>query len=216
MRSTLCRSIQNVPAYSARQWRYRFCSICSSEEPLREHSPTLWVCNGLPTQERRKKWAGRISFGRQSSLSGCVPTGTSMGLVQRKRRKMKRKTYSNRPRSGFSSDATKTSPKGDWSKVRIGLLLTIGIFPAYLYCWAISVVFHHVRVALELNSSKRNSAQLKGEEWQKGNQQRGSLIRSGGSLNSDDLRHRLNELRSSKSGGPERRTPKIGGHYAKQ
>ena len=61
-----------------------------------------------------------------------------------------------------------------------------------------------------------NSAQLKGEEWQRGNQQRGSLIRFGGSLNSDDLRHRLNELRSSKSGGPERRTPKTGGHYAKQ
>jgi hypothetical protein len=41
---------------------------------------------GSRPRSGEKQWAGRISFGRQSSLSGCVPTGTSMGLVQRRRR----------------------------------------------------------------------------------------------------------------------------------
>lgn len=95
-------------------------------------------------------------------------------------------------------------------------LLAITLFMAVMYPAAVDIVLRHIHRTERSMNSRSNSAQLKGEEWQKGNQQRGSLIRSGGSLNSDDLRHRLNELRSSKSGGPERRTPKTGGHYAKQ
>ena len=95
-------------------------------------------------------------------------------------------------------------------------LLAITLFMAVMYPAAVDIVLRHIHRTERSMNSRSNSAQLKGEEWQKRNQQRGSLIRSGGSLNSDDLRHRLNELRSSKSGGPERRTPKTGGHYAKQ
>jgi hypothetical protein len=95
-------------------------------------------------------------------------------------------------------------------------LLAITLFMAVMYPAAVDIVLRHIHRTERSMNSRSNSARLKGEEWQRGNQQRGSLIRSGGSLNSDDLRHRLNELRSSKSGGPERRAPKTGGHYAKQ
>ena len=141
---------------------------------------------------------------------------------------MKRKTHSNRPRSGFRNEPTSQRSIRDRCEYLLGNVVTcktwiargllglVGLTATGMYIWACYVVFRQVRVAMKQTPSKINSAQLKGEEWQKGNQQRGSLIRFGGSLNSDDLRHRLNELRSSKSGGPERRTPKTGGHYAKQ
>lgn len=96
------------------------------------------------------------------------------------------------------------------------IVTVLTLVVAMAYPGAVRIVLHKVHAATITADTDSNSAQLKGEEWQRGNQQRGSLIRSGGSLNSDDLRHRLNELRSSKSGGPERRTPKTGGHYAKQ
>ncbi|GEM_PF-1805769 len=136
--------------------------------------------------------------------------------------------YSQRPRSGLTSGKKSGRSPGEWtddllkslekwrSRIVRGLLLILGIIAAAVYCWAVSIVFHKFVKTWKQADRQTYSAQLRREEWQRGNQQRGSLIRSGGSLNSDGLRHRLNELRSSKSGGPERRTPKTGGHYAKQ
>lgn len=141
---------------------------------------------------------------------------------------MSNNSNSKRPRSGFTSGKKSGRSPGEWtddllkslekwrSRIMRGLLLFLGIIAAAVYCWAVSIVFHKFVKTWKQGGTRTYSAQQRREEWQRGNPQRGSLIRFGGSLNSDDLRHRLNELRSSKSGGPERRTPKTGGHYAKQ
>lgn len=48
---------------------------------------------------------------------------------------------------------------------------------------------------------------------QKGSEVKGSLIRPGGSLSTDDLRRRLNELRSNDPGGPGHRSLNKGGQH---
>ncbi len=82
----------------------------------------------------------------------------------------------------------------------LACVLAMTVIVVVTYPTAVEIVLEHIsRVAIS-TGTESNSAQSKGEEWQKGKAVKGSLIRSGGSLNSDDLRRRVYELRSTASG----------------
>ncbi|MCA9047687.1 MAG: hypothetical protein KDA89_03105 [Planctomycetaceae bacterium] len=87
------------------------------------------------------------------------------------------------------------------------ILIVLAVFPS---AW--SLVERAFREAEAHGQSDRNSTRLKGgEARQKGTEWKGSLVRSGGPLSSDDLRRRLYELREAK---PERKvslTRNVGG-----
>lgn len=55
-----------------------------------------------------------------------------------------------------------------------------------------------------------------GEFRQAGDRRRGSTARFAEPRSGDDLRHRLDELRSMRIGNPTHRTPRNGGQYGKQ
>jgi len=69
------------------------------------------------------------------------------------------------------------------------------------------------REAMRLGNSDQDSTRLKGgEARQKGSERKGSLVRPGGPLSSDDLRRRLYELRERKPKGKANLTRNVGGH----
>ena len=73
------------------------------------------------------------------------------------------------------------------------------------------------REAVALGQTDDDSTRLKGgEARQTGSGKKGSLVRSGGPLSSDDLRRRLYELRTPKTERMNRRTPITGGQNGKQ
>ena len=73
------------------------------------------------------------------------------------------------------------------------------------------------REAVALGQTDDDSTRLKGgEARQTGFGRKGSLVRSGGPLSSDDLRRRLYELRTPKTERMNRRTPNVGGQNGKQ
>ena len=101
-------------------------------------------------------------------------------------------------------------------------VLLLGTVATVIWNWlqampsALEHVSRAVRVAETSVPNVHRSTQLKGGEfWQTGFEVKGSLIRPGGSLSSDDLRRRLNELRSTKSGGPVRRSLNGESQYGK-
>ena len=73
------------------------------------------------------------------------------------------------------------------------------------------------REAVVIGQTDYDSTRLKGgEARQTGSGRKGSLVRSGGPLSSDDLRRRLYELRTPKTERMNRRTPITGGQNGKQ
>ena len=73
------------------------------------------------------------------------------------------------------------------------------------------------REAIRLGDSDHDSTRLEGgEARRKGSERRGSLVRPGGPLSSDDLRRRLYELRAAKTERMNRRTPNVGGQNGEQ
>ncbi|MCA9078707.1 MAG: hypothetical protein KDA93_27025 [Planctomycetaceae bacterium] len=70
------------------------------------------------------------------------------------------------------------------------------------------------REAMRLGNSDQDSTRRKGgEARQKGSERKGSLVRPGGPLSSDDLRRRLYELRALKQERKDQHTPKRGGQH---
>lgn len=101
-----------------------------------------------------------------------------------------------------------------WGFVWKAIALCFAVAYLTLYCMAVAQVSRVVQRVRIRHSSRSAYRREKGGEFrQAGYQQRGSLIRPGGSLNSDDLRRRLNELRSTDPGGPGRRAPNRGGQH---
>jgi len=99
----------------------------------------------------------------------------------------------------------------------IGLLVGMIIFVMVAYPSACTTVLRAFREAVALGQTDYDSTRLKGGETrQTGSGRKGSLIRPGGSLSSDDLRRRLYELRTSKTERMNRRAPNVGGQNGKQ
>ncbi len=87
------------------------------------------------------------------------------------------------------------------------ILIVLAVFPS---AW--DLVERAFREAEALGQSDYDSTRLKGgEARQKGSERKGSLVRPGGPLSSDDLRRRLYELRSLKSERKIQRAPIEGG-----
>ena len=100
--------------------------------------------------------------------------------------------------------------------VIIGIRTCITSMVLLVFASAFAQVWRAFHRALAIDIAYQSSTQMKGgEPRQTGFRSRGSLIRSGGSLSSDDLRRRLNELRSTKSGGPVRRSLNGESQYGK-
>lgn len=98
--------------------------------------------------------------------------------------------------------------------ILIGIVGTVIYKLAEAYPSALYDVLHEVHAAKKGVATDQKRTQLKGGGFrQAGYQQKGSLIRPGGSLNSDDLRRRLDELRSTDPGGPGRRALNRGGQH---
>ena len=73
------------------------------------------------------------------------------------------------------------------------------------------------REAVAVGQTDNDSTRLKGgEARQTGSGRKGSLVRSGGPLSSDDMRRRLYELRTPTTERMNRRTPNVGGQNGKQ
>ncbi len=100
------------------------------------------------------------------------------------------------------------------------LTLTLGFIILVVMCSypiALAQVARAVRVARAGDKTDDTPKKWRGGEFrQAGYQQKGSLIRPGGSLNSDDLRRRLDELRSTDPGGPGHRALNRGGQNGQQ
>ena len=88
----------------------------------------------------------------------------------------------------------------------IVILIELALLPS-----ALKLVERAFRDAEALVQTDNDSTRLKGGEARQGSERKGSLVRSGGPLSSDDLRRRLYELRSSKSERKIRRAPIEGG-----
>lgn len=97
-----------------------------------------------------------------------------------------------------------------FTKLAIYLLLfALVVYEAMAFFSAMKIVVRVFQEAEAHGQTDQSSNQAKGGERQ-GNT-KGFLIRPGGSLNSDDLRRRLYELRASDKDEESRRAPKIGG-----
>lgn len=86
------------------------------------------------------------------------------------------------------------------------IVLLVAVMPS-----ALRMVERAVREAEASGQSESGSTRLKGGEARQGSERKGSLVRPGGPLSSDDLRRRLYELRSSKSERKIRRSLIEGG-----
>ena len=82
-----------------------------------------------------------------------------------------------------------------------GVLLQLALIQLASLPRALEQVIRAFREAEALGQTDNDSTQLKGGERNAGSRRKGFLIRPGGSLNSDDLRRRLYELRTSKMKG---------------
>lgn len=82
---------------------------------------------------------------------------------------------------------------------------------------ALRLVGRAFREAAAFGHTDKDSTRLKGgEARQKGSGRKGSLVRPGGPLSSDDLRRRLYELRAVKTERMNQRTPNVGGQNGEQ
>ena len=89
----------------------------------------------------------------------------------------------------------------------IGFVLAVMFFIAVSASSAFDLIGRAVEAARSHDQIDEPFLTVKGGGFrQAGYEQEGSLIRPGGSLSSDDMRHRLDELRSTDPGGPGRRS----------
>ena len=97
--------------------------------------------------------------------------------------------------------------------VIVFVLIAVSFIPLRLY-WVAGCLWHAIRKAAV--SDTGHSRQIRGGEVrQAGYQRQISATRVGESTRSDDLRRRLNELRSVRTGNPAHRPRKHGGQYGK-
>ncbi|MBI1311225.1 hypothetical protein GC176_07950 [bacterium] len=104
------------------------------------------------------------------------------------------------------------------AKLAVYLLLVVAIATELAVLpsawWLLKRAF---REAVAFGQTDDDSTRLKGgEARQTGSEWKGSLVRFGGPLSSDDLRRRLYELRTLKTERMSRRTPNVGGQNGKQ
>ena len=89
----------------------------------------------------------------------------------------------------------------------IVILIEVALLPS-----ALKLVERAIRDAEVSGETNRFSTRLEGgEARQKGSERKGSLVRPGGPLSSDDLRRRLYELRERKPKGKANLTRNVGG-----
>lgn len=93
----------------------------------------------------------------------------------------------------------------------LGIVVGVVIYVALASPSAWMRISRSYRGAIESGQTDHDSTRLKGGEARQGSERKGSLVRPGGSLNSDDLRRRLYELRTAKSERKTRRAPIEGG-----
>ena len=96
--------------------------------------------------------------------------------------------------------------------VLYGILALVVLFELAVLPSAWDLVKRAFREAEALGQTDQDSTRLKGgEARQQGSERKGSLVRPGGPLSSDDLRRRLYELRERKPKGMASLTQKLGG-----
>lgn len=96
--------------------------------------------------------------------------------------------------------------------VLYGVLALVILFELAVLPSAWDLVKRAFREAEALGQTDHDRARLKGgEARQKGSERKGSLVRPGGPLSSDDLRRRLYELREGKPTGMASLTQNVGG-----
>ncbi len=99
----------------------------------------------------------------------------------------------------------------------IGMLAVVIVHVAVAYPRALDQVLQKVREAKSGDKTGNDSTRMKGGEFrQAGYERRGSLIRPGGLLSSDDLRRRLDELRTTGSRSTACCVRNGESHYGKQ
>lgn len=95
--------------------------------------------------------------------------------------------------------------------ILIGILLLAILVELALLPSALRTVDRAFRSAHSSGQSEGDSTRLKGGEARQGSERKGSLVRPGGPLSSDDLRRRLYELRGRKPKGMASLTRNVGG-----
>lgn len=89
----------------------------------------------------------------------------------------------------------------------LGIVAGVVIYVALAYPSAWKRISRSYREAIASGQTDHDSTRLEGGEARQGSERKGSLVRPGGPLSSDDLRRRLYELRSLKSERTIRRAP---------
>ena len=101
--------------------------------------------------------------------------------------------------------------------VVMGAVLLIVLFWAVSLPRAIAMFTRAYREASSNGKADKHSKLARGGEVrQAGYQEKISATRYGASTRSDDLRRRLNELRSMRTGNPAHRPQHLGGQYGRQ
>lgn len=101
--------------------------------------------------------------------------------------------------------------------VLVGVVLIVMLFMAVSLPRAVALFARAYREASSTGKADKHSKLARGGEVrQAGFQKTISATRSGAPMRSDDLRRRLNELRSVRTGHPAHRPQHLGGQYGKQ
>ncbi len=99
----------------------------------------------------------------------------------------------------------------------IGIVLAVLFYIAVNLSDAFDLIGRAVADAQSSDEVDEPFLFVKGGEFrQAGDQRRGSTARLAEPKSGDDLRHRLDELRSTRTGIPARRSRNLGGQYGKQ
>ena len=100
--------------------------------------------------------------------------------------------------------------------VLMGVVLLVVLFVAISLPRAIDIFTRAYREASSTGKADKHSKLARGGEVrQAGYQEKISATRYGASTRSDDLRRRLNELRSMRTGNPAHRPQNLGSQYGK-
>ena len=98
----------------------------------------------------------------------------------------------------------------------VGVVLLVVLFMAISLPRAVALFSRAYREASSTGKAGKNSKLARGGEVrQAGYQEKISATRYGASTRSDDLRRRLNELRSMRTGNPAHRPQHLGGQYGR-
>lgn len=129
-----------------------------------------------------------------------------------------------RSRQGDPKRSLRSLPMWFMERLMFGVqLVVMGVVLLVVLFWAISLpraIAMFTRAYREASSTGKADKHSKlargGEVRQAGYQEKISAARYGASTRSDDLRRRLNELRSMRTGNPAHRPQHLGGQYGKQ